>query len=300
MNISITGANSSVGKSLLRHIAKRDDVTATAGVRSKEALESLPISPRITPRLISYGDLDTLTPLLDRVSCVVHLTGVLFERGRSVYQRVNVETTRAIVDASKRANVNHMVFISVIGAAVDSANRYFSSKGQAERIVADSGLSSTIIRTPILLGPDTAGAHSLVTLASRKSANVLGGGHYLMRPLDVDDLTQAILRCCRVQAAGVAIHDLVGPRPTTYRDLITKTSLLMGHDIQVGSTPIWLAKVAAAIVSGITRSGITPTVIDVITSDETVRRNADTDLGVNLTPLCATLQKLLDNKTQSR
>ena len=37
---------------------------------------------------------------------------------------------------------------------------------------------------------------------------------------------------------------------------------------------------------------MTPTVIDVITANETVRRNADVDLGVTLTPLGATLEKL--------
>jgi hypothetical protein len=38
---------------------------------------------------------------------------------------------------------------------------------------------------------------------------------------------------------------------------------------------------------------MTPTVIDVITSCEAVRENADVELGVTLTPLSATLEKLL-------
>ena len=61
-----------------------------------------------------------------------------------------------------------------------------------------------------------------------------------MRPLDVDDLSRAILHCCRVQAAGVATHELVGPEPTTYRDLIQRRpGELMGHDVSVGSVPVW-------------------------------------------------------------
>ena len=35
---------------------------------------------------------------------------------------------------------------------------------------------------------------------------------------------------------------------------------------------------------------MTPTVIDVLTADETVRTNADVELGVSLTPLSATLE----------
>ena len=47
----------------------------------------------------------------------------------------------------------------------------------------------------------------------------------------------------------------------------------------------------------IRRGGMTPTVIDVLTADETVRTNADVELGVSLTPLSATLEKLLPEKT---
>ena len=39
---------------------------------------------------------------------------------------------------------------------------------------------------------------------------------------------------------------------------------------------------------------MTPTVIDVITSDEEVAQNADADLGIRLTPLSDTLAKLGD------
>jgi hypothetical protein len=42
---------------------------------------------------------------------------------------------------------------------------------------------------------------------------------------------------------------------------------------------------------------MTPTVIDVITADETVRKNADIDLGVTLTPLSVTLEHLLNETT---
>ena len=45
---------------------------------------------------------------------------------------------------------------------------------------------------------------------------------------------------------------------------------------------------------------MTPTVIDVITAEETVHTNADVDLGVSLTPLSATLEKLLPERTGPR
>ena len=43
---------------------------------------------------------------------------------------------------------------------------------------------------------------------------------------------------------------------------------------------------------------MTPTVIEVITTNEVVRQNAAADLGVSLTPLSSTLDDLIHSKTQ--
>ena len=296
--IAITGANSSVGKALLRCVADQDDLHVRAAVRTREAEASLPRDPRITSHVIRYGDADTLASLLDGVSCLVHLAGILIESRRSSYQTANVDATRAVVEACRHAGVGHIVFVSTLGADSTSSNGYHRSKGMAEQLVTGSGASSSIIRTPLLLGPGTAGARSLVGTASRTSVRVLGGGRHTLRPLDVDDLSHAIRHCCTVHAAGGAVHELVGPEPTTHRDLITATARLMGHNVSIGAIPVWTAKLGATVAGWWRPGGMTPTVIDVITADETVHTNADVDLGVSLTPLVATLHKLLPEKTE--
>jgi len=57
--------------------------------------------------------------------------------------------------------------------------------------------------------------------------------------------------------------------------------------------PVGLAKLGARLKGLIRPGGMTPTVIDVITLDETVSHNADQALGVNLTPLSSTLKKFI-------
>ena len=297
VSIAITGANSSVGKILLKHIVDQDDLQARAGVRTQEAVATLPSDPGVTPCVICYDDKDTLATLLDGVSCLVHLAGILIESKHSNYQAANVDPTGAVVEACRHANVDHIVFISSLGADINSGNRYYRSKGVAEEVIVHSGISATIIRTSMLLGPGTAGAQSLVRIASRPSVRMLGGGDYSLRPLDVDDLIDAILHCCRVQTDGVTVHELVGPEPITHRDLITTTGQLMGHNVSIATMPVWTAKLGAAMASWIRQGGMTPTVIEVITADETVPRNADVDLGVSLTPLSVTLKKLLLENT---
>ena len=298
MQIAITGANSSVGETLLRHIAELGDVDARAGVRAQQAIQTLPSAPRITPAVIRYDRAETLASLVEGVSCLVHVAGVLFETKTSTYQTANVDVTQAVVEACRRARVNHIILVSALGADDESPNRYYRSKGAAERIVTHSGTSATIIRTPILLGPGTAGAESLVRLASRESVKVLGGGTHVLRPLDVDDLCRAILRCCDVQANGVAVHELVGPEPTTHRDLIAAAGRRMGNDVAVGAIPLSAAKLGATLAGLAGRRGMTRDVIDVITAHEDVTRNADVDLGVSLTPLSVTLDRIVPDHDQ--
>jgi NADH dehydrogenase len=293
VNIAITGANSGVGKILLRHVAARADIHAVACVRSAQAVAALPSSPGISARAIDYGDREGLAAALRGAGCVVHLAGILFEGPTSSYQTANVDATRAVVDACKNAGVPRVVLVSVLGADAKSANRYLRSKGRAERIVSESGLSAAIIRTPILLGPGMAGARAIVHQASQRKVTLLGGGRHSIRPLDVDDLSRAVLRCCERSGTGVAIYELVGPEPTAYRDVIARAAALMGHDVSVRSMPVWLAKLGAAVTGWKRRGVMTPTVIDVITSNEVVHENADVEVGVTLTPLSATLEKLL-------
>ena len=96
----------------------------------------------------------------------------------------------------------------------------------------------------------------------------------------------------------MAVYELVGPEPTAYRDVIARTAALMGHEVSVRSMPVWLAKLGAAIAGWRRQGGMTPTVIDVITSNEAVHENADVALGVTLTPLSTTLEKLLPSTDQ--
>lgn len=296
MKIAITGANSGVGSILLRNLVScGDDIQVVACVRSAHATAGLPVSPRISARAIDYGDREGLASALSGTSCVVHLAGILFESPTSTYETANVAATQAVVDACKKAGVPRVVLVSVLGADSSSTNRYLRSKGRAEQIVSESGLSAAIIRTPILFGPGMAGARAIVGAASQQRVTLLGGGRHSIRPLDVDDLSRAILRCCENSRAGVMLYELVGPEPTAYRDVITRTAALLGRHVSIRSMPIWLAKLGAAVAGWTRRGGMTPTVIDVITSSEHVHENADVALDVTLTPLSTTIEKLLQS-----
>lgn len=300
MKIAITGANSSVGLNLLRTIASDTQFEAIAGVRSEKAIATLPTSPRIEPRIISYNDAAGLARSLADADIVVHLAGILIETRHSNYRSGNIDATAIAVSAANRIGAKHFVLVSVVGADAHSENSYFASKGLAEAAVQQGGVPASIIRTPILLGGNTAGTQALVNAARKTKANVLGGGNYTVRPLDIDDLSKAILHCFENvdgqanQNPQIAVHELAGPESIAYRQLIELAARMMGNKVTIGSVPIWLAKLAARVKGLVRSGGITPTIIDVITADELVAANADVDLGLTLTPIETTVKKILE------
>jgi len=274
MKITITGANSTVGLHLLMRLAEEDDVDVAACVRSRAAFQDVFQDvhwPHVTPWVVPYEDAAGLRDAMEGADCVVHLAGILIEGRGTSYEAANVATAEAVAQAAAEAGVAHLVLVSVIGADTRSPNRYFRTKGQAEDLFMGSGVPATILRTPILLG----------------------GGAYTMRPLDVNDLSEAILAICRKRPAVVGVHELVGPEPITYRALVERAARTAGVSVSLGTMPIVWAKLGAWMRSRLKEGGVNPTVIDVITMNEVVEKNADAELGITLTPLDETLKKFL-------
>lgn len=294
MRIVVTGANGSVGRNLLAHASGRADLEVVAAVRSEKAAAALPARPGVEVRVVSADNADDLAQALTGATSLVHLSGILIESSTASYAQANVAATATAVEACRKAGVPHIVLISALGADAHSSNRYRQSKGEGEQVVERSGLDGTIIRTPILLGPETAGAAGIVRPILSGKVSLLGGGHYVMRPLDIDDLSAAILSACQTRQKGVHIHELAGPEPIAYRALIERVAGLLGRTVTFGSVPIWVAKLGAAINSRLKGGGgFNATVVDVITTSEDVTHNADEALGITLTPLATTLEKIV-------
>ena len=130
MKIAITGANSSVGLNLLNSLESNEDVSVIAGIRSERAAKSLPQSPAINPQIISYQDVDKLTEQLNGADVVLHLAGILIEFKGSNYKSANVDATAAVLEAAKKINASHFIFISVVGADAKSSNLYYRNEEQ--------------------------------------------------------------------------------------------------------------------------------------------------------------------------
>lgn len=304
MKVVVTGANSAVGRAILRFGIKQGatPITFLAAVRSDRAAEQIrsQLNGSADVVRISYDDSGSLDAAFLGASAVIHLAGILLERPDSTYDQANVASTRSIVEAAKRNGVQKVVLVSATGADEASSNRYYRTKGEAEALVRASGLRYTVLRAPLLLGPNTAGAAALKGNASRGKATLIGGGRNLQQPLFVDDLARAAVAAAT--DASLADHltlDLVGPVSLPERELVERAARLLGRKVRIGSMPKGLLSLALAIRQLVGNPVFSRDVLDVITADTRIDpQPAASKVGIQLTGIDEMIQASLGESTR--
>jgi NADH dehydrogenase len=307
MRIVITGANSALGRAILRCRSQpgAPPNELVAAVRSERAANE--IRPLLEPRKngfegssavqISYDHPASLDAAFQGASAIVHLAGILVERPGSTYEQANVAPTRSVVAAAKRCAAEKFVLVSATGADETSSNGYYRSKGQAEALVRDSGLCYTILRAPLLLGGATEGAAALKRNASRRSAKLIGGGRNFQQPLHVDDLARAAVAAAQPSVASNRILDLVGPVSLPERELVERAARALGHEVRVGSIPKGLLSFALSIRRRVSGTGFSVDVVDVITADTRLDpQPAASELGIRLTGIDEMIESSLSQE----
>jgi uncharacterized protein YbjT (DUF2867 family) len=162
------------------------------------------------------GDLDTGTGVDAAVAgarTVLNLAGS---------QQGDGDKARHLVAAAKRAGVEHLVHISVVGAdrvpvvsAIDrGAFGYFASKLEAEQVVAGSGIPWTTLRASQF--------HELTLVVARAMAKlpvipVPAGVRF--QPVDGGEVAARLARLTLGPPAGL-VPDLAGPHVVPMGDLI--------------------------------------------------------------------------------
>ena len=173
--ILVTGATGFIGRSLMACLAR-------------EEIEARPY----------HGFLETPLTLREAfagIDSVIHLAGAEM-RGRSRrLQQVDFSGTENLVEECLRANVQHITYVSRLGADPASMHLLLQTKGRAERLIAQSGIPYTIVRSASLYGRDDRFTEIILSLAlwSWPFVWLPGGGYMAMQPLWVEDFVRCLL-----------------------------------------------------------------------------------------------------------
>ncbi|HZO12558.1 MAG TPA: NAD-dependent epimerase/dehydratase family protein [Polyangiaceae bacterium] len=245
--IALTGITSGVGRRLAEVAIERGHqvrgLVRDVGRDDARALETLGV--QLIPG--DVNDQAALERLCSGVDAVVHMAAHVGDWGaREVFERVNVEGTRATVEAAARARVKRFVQLSSV-AVYGRVERgriteewptrkngvpYDDTKVEAERIAmsrgAELGLEVAAVRPPVIYGPYDRNflPRMIDTLRARRFSYIDGGtGRFNL--VWVDHVVDVLLLCTeRREAVGEAFNvmDTVRDKPPTVRELVERVS----------------------------------------------------------------------------
>jgi len=279
----ITGANGHLGRRLIARLAPQTAVTAV--VRSNAARRSLEPTPAgVTVVELDYRDSTALSAAAVDCTACVHLVGILKESARSRYVDAHETATRAIVAAARARRLARIVYVSILGADVDSPNAALASKGRAERILFDSDVPATVLRVPMVIGEGDYAARALRHRAFGHIAWLVRGAS-LEQPIYAGDVVDAIVAALANRDGAHHAFDLAGPESLTRRALVARAAALAGRRVQCVSLPLAAAVAFARLLERLLANPpVTSAMLGVLDHDDCIdSRTAAAELGIGLT-----------------
>lgn len=164
---------------------------------------------------------DGLDELLTGKDVLIHLVGLIREKGSNTFEAVHFRGAVNAIAAAGRNGVNRILHMSALGTRKDAVSRYHITKWRGEEAVKASGRKWTIFRPSIIVGPDDSFVNMLAG-AMRKTPvfMVPGKGENLMQPVSVSDVARAFADSLETVNTVQRVLELGGPDVLTFKDIL--------------------------------------------------------------------------------
>lgn len=228
---------------------------------------------------------DVADPALDLAGhdAVVHLVGIIKEKGAATFERMHVEATWNVLAAAKRASVGRFLHMSALGAR-EGATKYWDTKARAERIVRASGLDWTIFRPSFIVGEGKGFDRQWADIARLGVLPRFGKGDFLMQPVARADVAEAFARALVTPASVGKVYELGGPERFTFADYERRLLERMRIRRPVLPVPKGLARLGAAAFHRVPGFPADPEALDMLFEGSVTDDDAWTrDLGIRPT-----------------
>ena len=256
--VALTGASGCVGGHVLSALLKRGH-GVRALIRSPQSF-TRPSTGAGSLEVIEgeLADAAACEQLVDGADAVVHLVGIIDERGAGSFHEVHVEGTRSVLSAATAAGIDRWVQMSALGAREDARSRYHQTKYEAEQLVREQMARWTILRPSIIHGPDGEFMQMVrdfwvklfppfVPYFGAGPAGLGGAGR--LQPVWVEDVATVAAESLTRPIAEGQVYPMGGPDRLTWPQLyrLCRDHFPDARNKPIVAVPVWYANLIAGM-----------------------------------------------------
>ena len=244
--VVLIGGSGFLGTHVAQELLRRGARLRVAARHPEKAIRLRPLANlgQIQFARCNAKDRRSLAAVLQGADAAVYLVGTW---GGDQYE-LQAEGAGAAASIAAAQGASAFVYISAIGAEVDSESSYAATKAEGERRVLAAFPKATVLRPSILFGEDDAFLNMFAGLIARVPALPVFGSEARLQPLFVDDAAEAIANALAEPAKhGGKTFEIAGPEALTMRQLHERIAAAQGRKRAFLGVPDPLAALFAAL-----------------------------------------------------
>jgi len=241
-NVVVLGGSGFVGRYVVNELTAQEEPVIVP-TRWREGAKHLIVLPTVDVVEADVHDPAALVALCADAWAVINLVGIL----HGDFQRVHVELARKLISACQTAGVKRLLHLSALNASKEGPSRYLRSKGEAEEMVAASGLNWTIFRPSVIFGREDRFLNLFAQLQSIFPVMLLGCADARFQPVFVEDVARAVAHSLRDETTFGQRYQLCGPKVYRLRELVQYAGEVTGRRRPIAPLPHVLAELQAAV-----------------------------------------------------
>lgn len=249
MRVFLTGATGFVGGYVLqRLLAEGHTVRALVRDQTKTRTGNLPQSnvDYIAGDIVSGAGLEEGVRGCD---AVIHLVGIIVEKGTNTFEAVHDLGTRNVVEQAKKAGIRKFVQMSALGARADGVSRYQTSKWRGEEAVRGGGIPYCILRPSLIFGPGDGFVTQMIEVMRKAPLfrPVPGNGKALYGPIFIADVANCFVRALSLETAMNRTIELGGADEMSLNQMLAEIAHCAGVRKPAIHVPLPLMFAVAAV-----------------------------------------------------
>lgn len=237
MNILLTGATGFVGAELAPRLVAKGWHVRLATRRPRRVRNGQDWV------LLDVDQRETLAPALEGCQAAVYLVHHVAEVDYEARERA---AAAAFGRAARQAHVERIVYLGGV-EPLGPPSRHLRSRLETGAILRASGVPTFELRAAMIVGPGSASFRIVRDLACRLPAMVLPAWlSSSLQPIDVSDVTRAIVVALELPLEHAGPWDLPGPETMTAKDILMRIARIRNMRPLVIDVPMLTPRLSSA------------------------------------------------------